>query len=100
MSRHLEFNSNGVLRTLEDDAGEPRYSRRGEFMRAILEIVQGPLKGRHFVLDRQDNFIVGRSRFVHCPMPEDLALSRDHFMIESIPPRVSCAIWGARTGRS
>ncbi len=98
MSRHLEFNSNGVLRTLEDDAGEPRYSRRGEFMRAILEIVQGPLKGRHFVLDRQDNFIVGRSRFVHCPMPEDLALSRDHFMIDVTPPACELRDLGSTNG--
>jgi serine/threonine-protein kinase len=38
------------------------------------------------VFDRHDTFIVGRSRFVHCPMPEDMALSRDHFMIEINPP--------------
>ncbi|MGP0064289.1 MAG: protein kinase domain-containing protein [Isosphaeraceae bacterium] len=67
-------------------------------MRAILEIVQGPLKGRHFVLDRQDNFIVGRSRFVHCPMPEDLALSRDHFMIDVTPPACELRDLGSTNG--
>ncbi|MGP0067505.1 MAG: FHA domain-containing protein [Isosphaeraceae bacterium] len=51
-------------------------------MRVILEVVVGPLRGRQFVLDRHDSFIFGRSRFVHCPMPEDFALSRDHFLIE------------------
>jgi serine/threonine-protein kinase len=39
------------------------------------------------VFDRHDTFIVGRSRFVHCSMPEDQALSRDHFLIEINPPR-------------
>jgi serine/threonine-protein kinase len=56
-------------------------------MQVILDVVQGPRKGRSFVFDRHDTFIVGRSRLVHCPMPEDLALSRDHFLIEINPPR-------------
>ncbi len=56
-------------------------------MRVVLEVIQGPRKGRSFVFDRHDTFIVGRSRFVHCPMAEDAALSRDHFLIEIQPPR-------------
>jgi hypothetical protein len=56
-------------------------------MRVVLDVIQGPRKGRSFVFDRHDTFIVGRSRFVHCPMPEDAALSRDHFLIEIQPPR-------------
>ncbi len=55
-------------------------------MRVILNVMQGPLEGRQFILNRPDSFIVGRSRFVHCPMPEDQTLSRDHFMIELSPP--------------
>ena len=35
-------------------------------MRVILDVLQGPRKGRSFVFDRHDTFIVGRSRFVHC----------------------------------
>jgi serine/threonine-protein kinase len=54
-------------------------------MRVILEVLQGPRAGRSFIFDRHDTFIVGRSRFVHCPI-EDMALSRDHFMIEVNPP--------------
>ena len=60
---------------------------RNEAMRVILEVLQGPRKGRSFMFDRHDTFIVGRSRFVHCSMPEDMALSRDHFMIEINPPQ-------------
>jgi serine/threonine-protein kinase len=67
-------------------------------MRVILDVVQGPLEGRQFILDRPDSFIVGRSRFVHCPMPEDLALSRDHFMIEVNPPSCELRDLGSTNG--
>jgi eukaryotic-like serine/threonine-protein kinase len=70
----------------------------GELMRVILDVVQGPVAGRQFVLDRPDSFIVGRSRFVHCPMPEDLALSRDHFMIEIDPPTCELRDLGSTNG--
>ncbi len=46
-------------------------------MRVILNVLQGPQAGRTFKFDRHDTFIVGRSRFVHCPI-DDAALSRDH----------------------
>ncbi len=71
-------------------AHAPGWGAWGEVMRVILDVIEGPLKGRQFVLDRHETFVIGRSRFVHCPMPEDLALSRDHFMIELNPP--SCVL--------
>jgi serine/threonine-protein kinase len=67
-------------------------------MRVILEVLQGPRKGRTFVFDRHDTFIVGRSRFVHCSMPEDSALSRDHFLIEINPPRCEIRDLGSTNG--
>src|SRR6516162_739658 len=67
-------------------------------MRVILEILEGPRKGRSFVFERHDTFIVGRSRFVHCPMPEDGALSRDHFMIEINPPMCELRDLGSTNG--
>ena len=67
-------------------------------MRVILDVLQGPRKGRSFVFDRHDTFIVGRSRFVHCPMPEDSALSRDHFLIEINPPRCEVRDLGSTNG--
>src|SRR4051812_8343046 len=67
-------------------------------MRVILDVLQGPRKGRTFVFDRHDTFIVGRSRFVHCPMPEDSALSRDHFLIEINPPRCEIRDLGSTNG--
>lgn len=67
-------------------------------MRVILEVLQGPRKGRSFMFDRHDTFIVGRSRFVHCSMPEDMALSRDHFMIEINPPQCEMRDLGSTNG--
>jgi eukaryotic-like serine/threonine-protein kinase len=67
-------------------------------MRVILDVIQGPRKGRSYVFDRHDTFIVGRSRFVHCPMPEDTALSRDHFLIEINPPRCELRDLGSTNG--
>ena len=67
-------------------------------MRVILEVVQGPRRGRTYVFDRHDTFVVGRSHFVHCAMPEDAALSRDHFMIEINPPRCELRDLGSTNG--
>ncbi|HEX3450893.1 MAG TPA: FHA domain-containing serine/threonine-protein kinase [Isosphaeraceae bacterium] len=67
-------------------------------MRVILDVLEGPLKGRSFMFERHDTFIVGRSRFVHCPMPEDMALSRDHFMVEINPPLCELRDLGSTNG--
>ena len=67
-------------------------------MRVILDVIQGPRRGQSFVFDRHDTFIVGRSRFVHCPMPEDSALSRDHFLVEVNPPRCELRDLGSTNG--
>ena len=93
----------GCLGSLIPDRATVRARARirgnlGEVMRVILDVMQGPLEGRQFVLDRPDSFIVGRSRFVHCPMPEDLALSRDHFMIELNPPTCELRDLGSTNG--
>jgi serine/threonine-protein kinase len=67
-------------------------------MRVILDVLQGPQQGRQYVFDRHDTFIVGRSRFVHCSLPEDSALSRDHFLIEINPPRCEVRDLGSTNG--
>src|SRR4051812_13979973 len=67
-------------------------------MRVILDVLEGPRKGRSFVFERHDTFIVGRSRYVHCAMPEDSALSRDHFLIEVNPPRCEVRDLGSTNG--
>ena len=67
-------------------------------MRVILDVVQGPRQGHSFNFDNHDTFIVGRSRLVHCAMPEDSALSRDHFLIEIKPPRCELRDLGSTNG--
>lgn len=67
-------------------------------MRVILDVIQGPRKGQSFRFDAHDTFIVGRSRLVHCAMPEDSALSRDHFLIEVKPPRCELRDLGSTNG--
>jgi eukaryotic-like serine/threonine-protein kinase len=67
-------------------------------MQVILDVVHGPRKGAAFVFDRHDTFIVGRSPYVHCAMPEDSALSRDHFLIEVNPPRCEVRDLGSTNG--
>ena len=67
-------------------------------MRVILDVLHGPRKGRKFTFYSHDTFIVGRSRFVHCPIPEDSALSRDHFLIEINPPRCELRDLGSTNG--
>ena len=67
-------------------------------MRVILDVLDGPRKGRSFVFDRHETFIVGRSRHVHCPMPEDVALSRDHFLVEVHPPLCELRDLGSTNG--
>ena len=71
---------------------------RNNTMRVILDVLEGPQKGRSFVFERHDTFIVGRSRYVHCPMPEDMALSRDHFMVEVNPPQCELRDLGSTNG--
>src|SRR3954469_20064473 len=71
---------------------------RNESMRVILEELQDPRKGRSFMFDRHDTFFVGRSRFVHCSMPEDMALSRDHFISEVNPPQCEMRDLGSTNG--
>ena len=72
-------------------------SREKASMRVILDVLQGPQSGRSFVFDRHDTFIVGRSRFVHCPI-DDAALSRDHFLIEVNPPQCELRDLGSTNG--
>lgn len=86
------------LEASSDSGGRPDARDLEHVMRVILDVVQGPLKGRQFLLERPDSFIVGRSRFVHCPMPEDMALSRDHFMIEFNPPTCELRDLGSTNG--
>jgi len=67
-------------------------------MRVILDVIEGPRVGRSFVCDPGAAFVVGRSRFVNGPMPEDTSLSRDHFLVEGSPPGCEVRDLGSTNG--
>lgn len=56
-------------------------------MHVILEVTTGPHQGQRFVLDRPEEYIFGRSRSAGCALPDDDALSREHFAVTIEPPR-------------
>ncbi len=59
-------------------------------MRILLEVIAGPSLHRNFTFEQHDLFLVGRGEDVHFQIPNDLQLSRRHFMIEVNPP--SCMV--------
>ncbi len=69
-------------------------------MRVVLDVVSGPRVGRSFIFDAdgRETVVVGRSRLAHCPMPEDAALSRDHFRLELDPPACELLDLGSTNG--
>jgi len=68
-------------------------------MQIILEVIEGPHRGRKFSFDRHDTFIVGRARCAHFRLPkQDRFFSRAHFMIESNPPHCRLIDMGSANG--
>lgn len=64
----------------------------------FLKVVEGPLKGRSFMFDRHDHFIVGRSRSCHLHLPDDQFMSRHHFLLEVDPPLARVRDLGSLNG--
>jgi len=56
-------------------------------MKVVLEVIEGPHRGRTFAFEGHDHFIVGRASCAHFRLPkQDPYFSRVHFMIEVNPP--------------
>jgi serine/threonine-protein kinase len=67
--------------------------------RVQLDVVRGPHRGRKFVFDRHDSFLVGRASFAHFRLRRrDPGISRIHFMIEVNPPRCRLFDMGSTNG--
>lgn len=56
-------------------------------MRVVLEVIEGPQKGKRFEFDRHETFMVGRNKRVQFCIPDDGHFSRHHLMIEVAPPK-------------
>jgi eukaryotic-like serine/threonine-protein kinase len=66
-----------------------------------LTVTAGPSKGREFVFEGHDTFLVGRSRRAHFRLTgEDRYFSRLHFLIEANLPRCRLVDMGSRNGTS
>jgi hypothetical protein len=66
--------------------------------KVTLKVVRGPLKGRSFLFERHDHFIVGRSKSCHLHLPDDGFMSRHHFLLEVDPPEVRLRDLGSMNG--
>lgn len=80
---HARGGAEAVTTTLRSPrTGGPVGGSDAQAIRLTLEVVEGPRRGLKFALDRAGKAIVGRSRLVDFALPEDVALSRDHFLVE------------------
>lgn len=57
-------------------------------MPVVLEVIEGPGRGRTYTAEDHDVCLVGRSRRCHFPVGEDRQCSRIHFALEICPPLV------------
>jgi serine/threonine-protein kinase len=64
----------------------------------VLDVVEGPNAGAHFVFDRHATFLVGRAPDANLQLLEDAHFSRYHFVIETNPPRCFLRDLGSRNG--
>jgi eukaryotic-like serine/threonine-protein kinase len=68
-------------------------------MRIVLTVIHGPHRGRTFVFDEHDNFIVGRAKFARFQLSmKDGYISRVHFLVEVNPPRCRLTDMGSTNG--
>ncbi len=68
-------------------------------MNVILEIEEGPEKGRTFEFKEADTFLVGRIKGAHLRLSkEDRYVSRRHFMLEVAPPKCYIRDFGSSNG--
>ncbi len=66
--------------------------------RVILQVVSGPIEGQGFVFDRHETFLFGRGADCHARITGDPQVSRHHFLLEVVPPRVRIRDLGSRNG--
>jgi eukaryotic-like serine/threonine-protein kinase len=64
-----------------------------------LTIISGPHRGREFVFDGHDTFLVGRTKDCHFQLSfDDPYFSRRHFLVEVNPPRCRLTDLKSRNG--
>src|SRR4051812_15435173 len=67
--------------------------------RVCLDVVAGPIQGRHFEFDGHDTFLFGRSPECHAELAaDDTTASRHHFLLEVSPPAARLRDLGSLNG--
>ena len=67
--------------------------------RVCLDVVAGPIQGRHFEFDAHDTFLFGRSPDCHAELSaDDATASRHHFLLEVNPPAARLRDLGSLNG--
>jgi len=67
-------------------------------MGIVLRVTLGPHAGQEFGLDQSGCFVVGRLARAAFPMAQDLALSREHFQLDHVPPVCHLVDLGSTNG--
>lgn len=68
-------------------------------MFVVLRVITGPRQGEVFRLDRNETFVVGRSRKAHLRFAQDDPyFSRMHFLVDANPPACRLVDLGSRNG--
>ena len=66
--------------------------------KVIVNLTDGPMKGKRFTFSDHDTFIFGRMEDCHCCLPDDQQISRHHFLIEANPPDACIRDFGSLNG--
>ncbi len=75
-----------------------RYPELGGTVRLVLEVLEGPYRGRCFEFEEHATFLVGRSKTAHLCLRDDPYFSRHHFLLELNPPTCYLRDLGSRNG--
>lgn len=67
-------------------------------MRVEIHVTAGPAKGQHFTFDKPDSFLFGRASDAHISVPNDLYVSRQHFLLEISPPACKLTDLNSKNG--
>jgi len=67
-------------------------------MQVTLKVLAGPYSGRAFAFSQHDTFLIGRNPEAHLCLPNDRFFSRNHCLLEVLPPRCFLRDLGSTNG--
>jgi hypothetical protein len=67
-------------------------------MQVTLKVLAGPYTGRSFSFNQHDTFLIGRNPEAHLYLPNDRFFSRNHCLLEILPPRCFLRDLGSTNG--